>query len=102
PLFGTVSMQAGPADLAFRAEPIGAATPLAAIIGPRATKALAPNLDELSRNFGAKTVGRGRTPSLVVGFDSPTELPLSVATRFTQALGTDKITRLLNGNAGAA
>ncbi|MEO5534194.1 MAG: DUF6177 family protein [Pseudolysinimonas sp.] len=102
PLFGTVAMQSGPVDLGFRPEPIGAATPLAAIIGPRATKALAPNLDELSRDFGAKTVGRGRTPSLVVGFDSPTELPYSVATRFTEALGTDKITRLLSRSGGTA
>jgi hypothetical protein len=102
PLFGTVSLQRGPVDLSYDAEPFEVPTPLAAIIGPRATRALAPDLDLLSREFGARTVGRARTPALVVGFGSIAEPPYTVAARFAEALGTDQITRLLARNEGAS
>jgi hypothetical protein len=102
PLFGTVSVQQGPADLSYDAAPFEVPTPLAAIVGPRATRALAPDLDLLARDFGARTVGRPRTPSIVVGFGSIAESATAVAARFAQALGTDQITRLLGRAEGAS
>jgi len=102
PLFGTVSLQQGPADLSYDAAPFEVPRPLAAIIGPRATRALAPDLDLLAREFGARTAGRPRTPSIVVGFGSTAEAPIEVAARFAQALGTDQITRLLARTEGAS
>jgi len=102
PLFATVSMQRGRADLAFDGGPVSSAVPLAALVGPRATRALAPDLDLLARDFGARTVGRPRTPSIVVGFGATTESPVSTAVRFTQALGTEQIAKLLDRSEGAS
>jgi hypothetical protein len=102
PLFGTVSVQQGPADLSYDADPFEIPTPLAAIIGPRATRALAPDLELLARDFGARAVGRARTPSIVVGFGSTAEASTTVAARFAQALGTEQITRLLARNEATA
>lgn len=102
PLFATVSVQQGRADLGYDADPVAPATPLAALIGPRATRALAPDLDLLAREFGARTAGKPRTPSLVVGFGSTAASASLVATRFTQALGTEQIARLLARSGGAS
>jgi hypothetical protein len=102
PLFGTVAIQRGPADLGYDAQPVSAPEPVAAIIGPRATRALAPDLDLLSREFGARTVGRPRTPAIVVGFGSSKGSPLATSLAFAEALGTDKITRLIAGTEGAS
>jgi hypothetical protein len=102
PLFASVSMQQGPADLGYDAQPVPLVVPVAGLVGPRATRALAPDVEALRTEFGARTAGRPRTPSLVVGFGSTDEPPMDVAARFAQALGTDQITRLLTRNAGAA
>jgi len=101
PLFATISVQPGLADLDYDSQPVPAAVPVAALVGPRATRALAPDLDLLRREFGARTAGRPRTPSIVVGFGSTAERPVDVAVRFTHALGTDQITRLLARNGGS-
>jgi hypothetical protein len=101
-LFATVSVQRGRADLAFDASPVSTAVPIAALVGPRATRALAPDVAGLSREFGVRTAGRPRTPSLVIGFGGTTESPLSAAVRFAQALGTEQITRLLERAGGAS
>jgi hypothetical protein len=95
PLFGTISMQRGHADLGFDAQPVSVPEPLAAIVGPRATRALAPDLDLLSREFGARTAGRPRTPAIVVGFGSTERSSMETAFAFAEALGTEQITRLL-------
>lgn len=102
PLFATVSTQQGRADLGYDADPVAPAEPLAALIGPRATRALAPDFDMLEREFGARTAGKPRTPSLVVGFGSTAASASDVAVRFSQALGTEQITRLLARNGGAS
>lgn len=102
PLFGTVSVQSGPADLGYDAHPVSPAVPVAALVGPRATRALDPDLGRLSLEFGARTAGRPRTPSIVVGFGHLHESPLEAAVRFTQALGTDQIARLLARAEGAS
>ncbi len=102
PLFATISMQRGRADLVFDSRPVSAAVPLAALVGPRATRALAPDLELLARDFGARTVGRPRTPSIVVGFGATAESPVSTAVRFTQALGTEQIAKLLDRSGGAS
>jgi hypothetical protein len=101
-LFATVSMQRGRADLAFDGQPVSMAVPIAALVGPRATRALAPDLDLFARDFGARAVGRPRTPSLVVGFVGTTESPASTAVRFTQALGTQQIAKLLDRSGAAS
>lgn len=102
PLFGTVSVQTGPADLGYDAQPVAPAVPVAALVGPRATRALAPDLGLLSREFGARTAGRARTPSVIVGFGDGVESPLGAAARFAHALGTEQITRLLDRSGGAS
>lgn len=102
PLFGSISVQSGPADLGYDAQPVDPAIAVAALVGPRATRALAPDLGVLEREFGARTAGRPRTPSIVVGFGRPEGDPLEVATRFAQALGTEQITRLLTRAEGAS
>jgi len=102
PLFGTISVQTGPADLGYDAHPVSPAVPVAALVGPRATRALDPDLGRLSLEFGARTAGRPRTPSIVVGFGHLGEGPLEAAVRFTQALGTDKIAQLLARAEGAS
>jgi len=102
PLFGTVSAQAGPAGLDYDSRPVAAAVPLAAIVGPRATRALAPDFDLLSREFGARRAGRARLPSLVVGFGHLEASPVDAAVRFAHALGTEQITRLLDRSGGAS
>lgn len=102
PLFATVSLQTGPADLSYDSRAVSPAEPLAALVGPRATRALAPDLDLLSREFGVRTAGRPRTPSLVVGFDRPAEHPVESAAAFAQALGTEQITKLLARSEGAS
>ncbi len=102
PLFGTVSVQSGRSDLGYDAQPVSPAVPVAALVGPRATRALDPDLGLLSREFGARTAGRPRTPSIVVGFGHLGEPPLDAAVRFTRALGTDQLTRLLDRSGGAS
>jgi hypothetical protein len=100
PLFGTVALQNGRAALAYDASPVAPPEPLAAIVGPRAVRALAPDLDALARDFGARAVGRSRMPSLVVGFDRLRERPRDAAAAFAEALGTDQIVRLLARSGG--
>lgn len=100
PLFGTVAWQGGRDDLAYDATPVAPPEPLAAIVGPRAVRALAPDLDALARDFGARAVGRSRMPSLVVGFDRLRQTPRDAAVAFAEALGTDQIVRLLTRSGG--
>ncbi|WP_336857381.1 DUF6177 family protein [Sinomonas albida] len=105
-IFGTVTAQLGAADLTSTLAPAPPPVPVAALIGPRAVRSMACDVDGLGREFAARTAGKLRVPSLVASFAGAALPPWDEARRLGEALGSEAISRAFapsrRGGSGSA
>ncbi|WP_422936500.1 DUF6177 family protein [Sinomonas sp. P47F7] len=93
PLLGTITAQLGAYDLMTSLTPDPPPVPVAALIGPRAVRSMACDVDGLGRDFAVRTAGKLRVPSIVATFAGAALPPWDEAQRFAEALGSEAIGR---------
>ena len=71
--------------------------PVVALIGPRAVRELGTDVEVLTRDHDVRTVGRARTPCLLVRFTGDVAQRWAAVVRFGGQLGGESVRRALGG-----